>query len=84
VYGSSSASRTGSGRRGGVLGFGKFAAAEDLQAIVAYGLVGLLLIRVLAFGFWLHWSRSGATVVAGATLLRASDRNFEELPRSQT
>jgi hypothetical protein len=67
---------------GGVLEFGKFASDGDLQAIVGYGLVGLLLIRVLAFGFWLHWSRGGATVAGGAALLRAPDRNFEELPRS--
>ena len=36
----------------------------------------------LEFGFWLHWSHSGATVADGATLLRAPGRNFEELPRS--
>ena len=69
-------------RPGGVLESGKFAADEDLQAIVAYGLVGLLLIRVLAFGFWLHWSRGGATVIDRAALLGAHDRNIEELPRS--
>ena len=66
----------------GALEFGKFAAAEDIQAVVAYGLAGLLLIRVLAFGFWLHWSRGGATVISRAALLGAHDRNIEELPRS--
>jgi cytochrome b561 len=66
-------------RPAGVLEFGKFAADEDLQAIVAYGLVGLLLIRALAFGFWLHWSRSGVTAIDGAVLSRASGRNFEEM-----
>jgi cytochrome b561 len=30
---------------------GNFAADDDLQALVAYGLVGLMLIRALAFGF---------------------------------
>jgi hypothetical protein len=69
-------------RPGGVLEFGKFAADEDIQAVVAYGLVGLLLIRVLAFGFWLHWSRSGASVIGRPALPGAHDRNIEELPRS--
>jgi cytochrome b561 len=41
-------------RPGGALEFGRMAADEDMQAVVAYGLVGLLLIRVLAFGFWLQ------------------------------
>jgi hypothetical protein len=67
---------------GGVLEFGEFAADEDLQAIVVYGLAGLLLIRVLAFGLWLRWFRSGAVVTGGAALLTGSDRNFEVLPRS--
>jgi len=70
-------------RPGGVLEFGKFAADEDLRAIVVYGVVGLLLIRILALGLWLRWSRSGAAVVDGAAPLRASDRNLEVLPRSQ-
>ena len=66
----------------GALELGKFAATEDIQAVVAYGLVGLLLIRLLALGFWLHWSRGGATVMGRAALLGAHDRNIEELPRS--
>jgi hypothetical protein len=45
----------------GELEFGNFAADEDIRAVVAYGVVGLLLIRVLAFGFWLYWFRGGAT-----------------------
>jgi hypothetical protein len=42
-----------------------FAAGEDMRAIVVYGLVGLILIRVLAFGFWLHWSRGGGMTSRG-------------------
>jgi hypothetical protein len=38
--------------QGGAFTSRAFASDEDLQAIVAYGLIGLLLIRVLAFGAW--------------------------------
>jgi cytochrome b561 len=51
-------------RHGGTMEFGKLSDG-DLQAVVAYGIVGLLLIRVLAFGTGLHAARGAATMIDG-------------------
>lgn len=58
---------------GGVPASHEFASDDDLQAIIAYGLIGLLLIRVLAFG-------TGAS--KGATMGRPTGGDFGELPKA--
>jgi len=52
---------------------GEFAADDDLQVVIAYGLVALLLIRALAFG---------TTMARGAAIGKPSERNFGELPKT--
>jgi hypothetical protein len=49
---------------GGTVEFGR-SSDGDLQTVVAYGIVGLLFIRVLAFGTWLHVARVAATTIDG-------------------
>jgi hypothetical protein len=66
---------------GGTMEFGK-SSDDALQALVVYGMVGLFFIRVLALGSWLYGTRSAAIMVDGAAMMKASDRDFEELPRS--
>ena len=61
----------GSLRHGGSLAAGDFAAEDGLQAVIAYGVIGLLLIRALAFG---------TTAANGAMIGRASDGKFGESP----
>ena len=58
-------------RHGGSLAAGEFAPEDGLQAVIAYGVIGLLLIRALAFG---------TTAANGAMIGRASHGKFREFP----
>jgi cytochrome b561 len=69
-------------RHGGTVEFGKLSDG-DLQAIVAYGIAGLLFVRVLAFGTWLYAAHGAAAMIDGTALVIASDRSFKRLPRSE-
>jgi hypothetical protein len=49
---------------GGIVEFGR-SSEGDLQIVVTYGIVGLLFIRVLAFGAWQHAVRGAAITIDG-------------------
>jgi hypothetical protein len=52
---------------------GEFAADAELQAVIAYGLIGLLLIRALAFG---------TAMAGGAAIGKPSDRSVGQLRKT--
>jgi hypothetical protein len=71
-------------RYGSTAGFAKFSANDDLLTVVAYGVVGLLLIRGLAFVVWRRGTRGATGTLNRAPMAKSSDPKLEQLPSSQS